>query len=147
MLAVSALIKNKGNISTTSPEATVLDALRTLSERNVGVVPVVDASGKLTGIFGERDYARRVVLLGRTEKDTRIKDVMTKNVVTVNADVHIEECMKIVVSKGFRHLPVLEDDELIGIVSTTDLLAEVIRSREKQIGNLQSLLSGAGEIT
>ncbi len=147
MLAVSALIKSKGHIWSTSPEATVLDALRTLSERNVGVVPVVDASGKLIGIFGERDYARRVVLVGKTEKDTQIKDVMTKNVVTVNADVHIEECMKIVVSKGFRHLPVLEDGDLIGIVSTTDLLAEVIRSREKQIGSLQSLLSGASEIT
>ena len=147
MLTVSTLLKSKGNVWTISPDSTVLESLHILAERDIGVVPVVDDSGQLVGIFGERDYARRIVLFGRTEKDTKVSDVMTKNVTTVNTDEHIEECMKIVVDKGFRHLPVIEDGELIGIVSANDLLAEVIRSREKEIGSLQNLLSGAGEIT
>ena len=131
-----------------SPENTVLDALHILAERNIGIVPVLeDKSGRLVGIFSERDYARRIVLYGRNSKDTLISDVMTKDVTTVDPEMHIEDCMKIVVTKGFRHLPVVEDGELLGIVSANDLLAEVIRSREKEIGDLQSLLSGAGEIT
>ncbi len=147
MFPVSTLIRNRGQVWTVSSENTVLDALHVLAERNIGIVPVVDPkSGQLIGVFSERDYARRVILFGRTSKDTLISDVMTKNVVTVGPDDHIEDCMVIVVKKGFRHLPVVEDDELLGIVSANDLLAEVIRSREKEIGNLQSLLSGAGEI-
>ncbi len=146
MLTISSLLKSRGSIWTVAPDTTVLDALHILAERNIGVLPVVE-DGKLVGIFSERDYARRVILLGRASKDTQISQVMTKNVVTVNPDDNIEDCMKIVVNKGFRHLPVVEDDELVGVISANDLLAEVIRSREMQIGSLESLLSGAGEIT
>ena len=146
MLTISSLLKSRGPIWTVAPDNTVLDALHILAERNIGIVPVVE-NGKLVGIFSERDYARRVILLGRTSKDTQIHQVMTENVVTVKPDDNIEDCMKIVVSKGFRHLPVIEDEELVGVISANDLLAEVIRSREMQIGNLESLLTGAGEIT
>ena len=146
MLTISSLLKSRGSIWTVAPDNTVLDALHILAERNIGVVPVVE-DGKLVGIFSERDYARRVILLGRTSKDTQVSQVMTENVVTVNPDDNIEDCMKIVVNKGFRHLPVVEDDELVGVISANDLLAEVIRSREMQIGSLESLLTGAGEIT
>jgi CBS domain-containing protein len=146
MLTISSLLKSRGSIWTVAPDNTVLDALHILAERNIGVVPVVE-DGKLVGIFSERDYARRVILLGRTSKDTQVSQVMTENVVTVNPDDNIEDCMKIVVNKGFRHLPVVEGDELIGVISANDLLAEVIRSREMHIGSLESLLTGAGEIT
>ncbi len=129
-----------------TPENTVLDALHVLAERNIGVVPVI-SDGVLVGIFSERDYARRVILRGLTSKDTQIEEVMTKNVQTVEPDDNIEDCMKIVVSKGFRHLPIVEDGELIGVVSANDLLAEVIRSKEMQMANLENLLSGAGEVT
>ncbi len=129
-----------------TPENTVLEALRVLAERNIGVVPVI-SDGVLVGIFSERDYARRVILRGLTSKDTQIAEVMTKNVQTVGPDDNIEDCMKIVVSKGFRHLPIVEDGELIGVVSANDLLAEVIRSKEMQMANLENLLSGAGEVT
>jgi CBS domain-containing protein len=146
MLTISSLLKSRGSIWTVAPDNTVLDALHILAERNIGVVPVVE-DGKLVGIFSERDYARRVILLGRTSKDTQVSQVMTENVVTVNPDDNIEDCMKIVVNKGFRHLPVVEDEELVGVISANDLLAEVIRSREMHIGSLESLLTGAGEIT
>ena len=146
MKTISSLIKSRGMVWTVAPDDTVLDALHVLAERNIGVVPVV-SEGELVGIFSERDYARRVILQGLTSKDTLIEHVMTGNVYTVGPDDNIEDCMKIVVSKGFRHLPIVEDGELIGVVSANDLLAEVIRSREMQMANLENLLSGAGEIT
>ena len=146
MKTISSLVKSRGMVWTVAPDDTVLDALHVLAERNIGVVPVV-SEGELVGIFSERDYARRVILQGLTSKDTLIEHVMTGNVYTVSPDDNIEDCMKIVVSKGFRHLPIVEDGELIGVVSANDLLAEVIRSRELQMANLENLLSGAGEIT
>ena len=146
MLTISSLIRSKGVVWTVSPNSTVLDALHVLAEKDVGVLPVV-AENQLIGIFSERDYARRVILLGRASKDTLISQVMTKDVQTVKPDDNIEDCMKIVVSKGFRHLPVVENGELLGVVSANDLLAEVIRSREIEIDNLENLLSGAGEVT
>ncbi len=147
MIAISSLIRSRGQVWTIAPESSVFDALHLLAERNIGVLPVVDAEGALVGIFSERDYARRVILMGRTSKDTPIADVMTSNVYTVGPDDIIDDCMKIVVERGFRHLPVVEDDTLIGVVSANDLLAEVIRSREQKIGSLENLLTGAGEIT
>ena len=147
MKTVSSLLKSRGTVWAVAPDDTVLDALHVLAERNIGVVPVVSDEGDLVGIFSERDYARRVVLRGLTSKDTTIDKVMTSEVLTVDSEENIEECMNIVVSKGFRHLPIIEEGELIGIVSTTDLLGEVIRSREFQMANLENLLSGAGEIT
>lgn len=146
MKTISSLVKSRGMVWTVAPDDTVLDALHVLAERNIGVVPVV-SEGELVGIFSERDYARRVILQGLTSKDTLIEHVMTADVYTVSPDDNIEDCMKIVVSKGFRHLPIVEDGELIGVVSANDLLAEVIRSRELQMANLENLLSGAGEIT
>ncbi len=147
MITISSLIRSRGLIWTISPQQTVLEALYLLAEKDIGVLPVVNDDGVLVGIFSERDYARRIVLLGKTSKDTQISDVMTEKVQTVSPDDPIEDCMQIVVDKGFRHLPVVEDDTLIGVVSANDLLAEVIRSREKEIGTLENLLTGAGEVT
>ncbi len=147
MIKISSLVRSGGSVWTVTPNHTVLDALHLLAERDIGVLPVVNDEGVLVGIFSERDYARRVILLGRASKDTLISKVMTQNVETVGPDDSVEDCMKIVVEKGFRHLPVIEDDELIGVVSANDLLAEVIRAREKQIGSLENLISGRGEVT
>lgn len=147
MIKISSLVRSGGSVWTVTPNHTVLDALHLLAERDIGVLPVVNDEGILVGIFSERDYARRVILLGRASKDTLISKVMTQNVETVGPDDSVEDCMKIVVDKGFRHLPVIEDDELIGVVSANDLLAEVIRAREKQIGSLENLISGRGEVT
>lgn len=135
MLPISSLLQAGSEVWTISPEKTVFDALKILAERNIGVVPVVK-SGELIGIFSERDFARRVGLLERNAKETQISDVMTENVITVHPDDSIDECMKIVVSKGFRHLPVVKDGEVIAIVSANDLLDQVIQSQEKEIGSL-----------
>lgn len=148
MLPIKTLLKPGGATSvwTVEPSDTVLHALRIFAERDIGIVPVVNA-GELVGIFSERDYARRVILLGRTSAKTKIAEVMTENVKTADVEDGVEDCMKIVVENGFRHLPILEDDELVGVVSANDLLAEVIRSREFKIGQLESFISGKGEIT
>jgi len=147
MNKISSLLRSKGTVWTASPQQTVLDALHLLAEHDVGVLPIVDHHGSLVGIFSERDYARRVILLGRTSKDTLLSEVMTDRVQTVGPEDSVEDCMQIVVEKGFRHLPVVEKETLIGVISATDLLAQVIRTREKQIGTLESLLTGAGEVT
>ncbi len=147
MITISSLIRPGGSVWTVTPDNSVLDALHLLAERDIGVLPVVDEAGNLIGIFSERDYARRVILLGRTSKETLISQVMTENVQTVGPEDSVEDCMQIVVEKGFRHLPVVEANELIGVVSANDLLAQVIRSREKHIGTLENLLIGAGEVT
>ena len=135
MLPISSLLQGGAAVWTVSPDNTVFDALKILAEKNIGLVPVVQ-SGKLIGIFSERDFARRVGLLERKPRETPISEVMTENVVTVNPDDSIDDCMKIVVSKGFRHLPVIRDGELIAIVSANDLLAQVIQSQEEEIGSL-----------
>ena len=103
MLPISALIRGGSTVWTVSPDDTVLDALNILAERNIGVVPVVH-SGNLVGIFSERDYTRRVGLLGRSAKTTLISEVMTENVQTVNPDESIDECMQIVVSLSLIHI-------------------------------------------
>lgn len=135
MLPISSLLQAGTAVWTISPDSSVFDALKILAERNIGIVPVVK-SGKLIGIFSERDFARRVGLLERNSRETAISEVMTENVVTVRPDDSIDDCMKIVVAKGFRHLPVVRDGELIAIVSASDLLAQVIRSQEEEIGSL-----------
>ena len=143
MLPISSLIQSDADVWTVTPEHTVFEALKILAEKNIGVVPVV-ASGKLVGIFSERDYARRVILMGRRSMETKIAEVMTKDVKTVSPDDGIEVCMKIVVEHGFRHLPIVSDGELVGVVSANDLLAEVIRTQESEIGTLIDFIGAGG---
>ena len=147
MIPVSVLIDSKGsNVWTITPDTTVYRALEILAERNIGVLPVVEHES-LVGIFSERDYARRVILYGRNSKETPVSEVMTADVKTASPDDSVEQCMKIVVENGFRHLPIVQNGNLAGIISSTDLLAEVIRSREMEIGQLENLITGTGEIT
>lgn len=147
MITVATLLQSKGSsVWTVEPAQTVYEALQVLAERNIGVVPVVE-DGRLVGIFSERDYARRVVLYGRNSRDTQIAEVMTANVQTASPDDTIQQCMQVVVNGGFRHLPVVEEGSLVGVISSTDLLAEMIRDQERQIGNLESFISSSGEVT
>ena len=147
MTTAGTFLKSKGaSVWTVKPTQSVFEALQILSERNIGVVPVVE-DHELVGILSERDYARKVALFGRTSKDTLVSEIMTPEVETASSEDSIEDCMRTVVEKGFRHLPILEDGILIGIISSTDLLAEVIRNREREIDKLENLITGSGEIT
>ncbi len=124
---------------TISPDATVLDALRLLADAGVGALLVME-NGKLAGIISERDYARKVMLLGKSSKDTLVRDIMTANVLCVRPNTTNEECMALMSAKNIRHLPVLEKDQVIGMLSMRDLVADIISEREYTIRQLESYI-------
>lgn len=123
-------------------EETVLDALRLMAEKNIGAVLVVD-NGVLTGIFSERDYARKVILKGRHSDGTKVAEVMTPNVITIEPDQQLDECMVIMSDRHIRHLPVMDKGELIGIISINDVVTAIIRDQKTRIDSLESYISGS----
>ena len=125
-----------------SSDKTVLDALRLMAEKNIGAVLVID-EGVLTGIFSERDYARKVILKDRHSDGTLIADVMTANVITIGPDQSIEECMQIMSDKHIRHLPVMDQEGLIGIISINDVVSAIIVDQKTRIDSLESYISGS----
>lgn len=143
METVGSILANKGKtIWSVAPDTTVYDALAILADKDVGALPVV-SQGKLVGIFSERDYARKVALLGRSSREMRVHEIMTATVVTVTPDNSIEECMQIVTSHRVRHLPVLVEDRLVGIVSIGDLVNAIISSQKETIQHLSNYITGA----
>jgi CBS domain-containing protein len=123
-------------VVSTTPEATVLSALQTMADKNVGFLVVLER-GKLIGVVSERDYARKVVLEGKASKDTPVRAIMTEKVVSVTVDQTVPQCMALMDKGGFRHLPVLEGDKVIGVLSSRDLLKEVVSHHEHLIRDLE----------
>ena len=143
MTTVRQLLQMKGHdLWTISPKATVLDALKEMAERNVGALLVVEGD-QLVGIFSERDYARYVVLEGRTAEDTRVSEIMTPRVVYVRPEQTLEDCMALMTDKHIRHLPVLDTDRLVGIISIGDVVKEIISDQEFTIRNLENYITGS----
>lgn len=134
--------KTIDSIWSVGPESTVFEALEILKNKNIGAVLVLEA-GKMVGIFSERDYARKGILMGRASKDTLIKDVMTQKVITVDVEQKIEECMEIMSEKHIRHLPVMKEEKLIGIISINDIVNAIIREQKAHIKSLESYISGS----
>lgn len=122
-----------------TPEATVFDALKLMSEAGIGAVLVMQ-NGRLAGIMSERDYARKVALEGRDSRVTTVADIMTADVLCVSPETSTEECMGIMVNKRIRHLPVVKDGEVIGMISIRDLMADIIEEREVIIKQLESYI-------
>lgn len=123
-------------IHAVGPEASVFEALSLMAERNIGAVMVFDG-GKVVGVLTERDYARKGVLAGRLSKETPVRELMTADVVFATPEKTIEDCMAIMTSGDFRHLPVIEGDRLIGIVSMRDLVREIIDYQRHTIEDLR----------
>ncbi|HSN61339.1 MAG TPA: CBS domain-containing protein [Ferruginibacter sp.] len=141
MLSVAGILKNKKNeMYSVTSNTTVYDAIKLMSEKNIGAVPVVD-NDILSGIFSERDYARKIVLLNRRSQDTLIKDIMTVTVLTVSPNDTIDHCMGIMSSKKIRHLPVLQDNKMIGIISIGDVVTAIIESQKETINHLQNYIT------
>jgi len=113
--------KKSSTVWSIGPNAMVFDAIRIMDEKNVGALPVVD-DGRLIGIVSERDYTRKVILKGKSSKETPVNEIMTKQLVTVNPRDRVTECMRIITEKRVRHLPVLEGTELVGILSIGDVV-------------------------
>ena len=139
---VGTLLRNKsGEVWSLDPSASVYDAIRLMAEKSVGALLVM-RDGKLVGIISERDYARKVVLQGRNSHDTPIADIMSSPVLTVTPAHTIEECMRIVTEQRFRHLPVIDGDRVVGIVSIGDLVNWVLTEQQETIRHLEAWISG-----
>ncbi len=142
MASVKQLLDSKGNeLYTIAPDATVFSALELMAEKNIGALPVVQ-DGKLVGIFSERDYARKVILAGKSSRNTQIKDLMTAKVFCVLSTDSVDKCMLLMRDKHIRHLPVLEDGKIAGILTMRDIVKVLILEKENTIKDLQSYISG-----
>jgi CBS domain-containing protein len=142
MYTVRQLLQVKGNhVWSISPSATVYEALELMARNNIGALLVLEGD-KLVGIFTERDYARKVVLQGRSSRTTRIAELMTRDVLYIGPDDTIENCMALMTDKRTRHLPVIEDGKLIGIISIGDVVKEIISDREFTIHELERYITG-----
>jgi CBS domain-containing protein len=122
-------------------DSTVYDALVKMSKKGIGALVVLD-HGKVAGIFSERDYARKVVLYGKSSKESNVSELMTKEITFVRPDTTIEDCMTLLSKKHIRHLPVLEGDELVGVITIRDVLKKVIEDQQLTIQNLEDYIYG-----
>ena len=142
MKTVSMLLQSKGDDAwSVSPGTTVYDALVLMAEKNVGALLVVEG-GRLVGIFSERDYARKVILQGKSSRHTSVGEIMTSRVVYVRPEQTIEECMALMTDKRIRHLPVLEGDRVIGVISIGDVVKAIISEQEFMIEQLENYIAG-----
>ncbi len=140
MKNVAQLLEGKGReVHTIGPEARVIDALKLMAEKDVGALIVTEGS-KPAGIISERDYARKVILHGKSSHDIAVREIMTSKLVTVQPRQTVEECMALMTSKRIRHLPVIEGERLVGVLSIGDLVKEVIAEQEATIKQLESYI-------
>ncbi len=139
---VSSILSRKGDwVITIEPSATVFDTISRMVEHNVGAICVTER-GRLQGIFTERDYLRRIILQGRASKDTRVEEAMTKDVICATPDHTADECMAMMTEKKCRHLPVLRDGQLAGIVSLGDCVKVILETTEDRVRNLEHFITG-----
>lgn len=137
---ISSILRTKGQaIWSIAPEATVYDAIALMAEKGIGAVLVISGD-RLDGIVSERDYARKVILQGRSSKDTRVEEIMTRDLVTVTHEDTVAECMRIMTDHRIRHLPVLSRGKLVGIVSIGDLVNAVIADQAHTIDQLHTYI-------
>ena len=142
MNSVRDLLQTKGNkVWTIDPHASAYAALELMAQANVGALVVTD-NNQVVGIFSERDYARKVILLGRASKTTSVSELMTRNVLYVGRDATIENCMALMTNKRLRHLPVLDNGKLIGMVSIGDVVKAIISDHEITIRELERYITG-----
>jgi CBS domain-containing protein len=140
---VSNILRTKSNIIlSVTPDTIVYDAIELMCDKNVSAVVVME-NEKLAGIFTERDYARKLILQGKASKETLIGEVMTVDLVTVTPSTLVEDCMRLMTGKFIRHLPVLEGNKLVGIISIGDVVKSVIEDQKFIIENMEHFISGS----
>ena len=141
---VQQLLVEKGtHVSTVAPDASVYEALERMAADDIGAL-VVGTGGRLAGMLSERDYARKVILVGRASRDTLVRDVMTEEVITVGPADTVSRCMQIMTDHRVRHLPVMDGGELVGLVSIGDLVKTIIADQAFEIEQLQGYIAGTG---
>jgi IMP dehydrogenase len=140
MKKVSNILKRKGNnVITITPDITVLDALKQMAEKNIGSIVVVE-DGEYIGLLTERDYARKVILKGKSSTSTFVKEIMTTGLPRITPDNSVDTCMQIMSENNIRYLPVFENDQLAGIISINDVIKETILTQEEMIAHLQNYI-------
>jgi CBS domain-containing protein len=143
-ITVSQVIRKKGNgFHAIGPEATAYDALEIMAEKNIGALLVVE-NGRLAGVFSERDYARKVILKGKSSKETTVRELMSSPAITVDLQQSLWECMVLMSKSNIRHLPVMDTDVLMGVVSIGDVVNAIISSQESTIEELEEYIAGTG---
>lgn len=142
MKLVNHLLDTKGrNIVSISPDASVFDAIKQMADLAVGSLLVMD-KGKLLGILTERDYARKVILKGRSSENTKVTEIMTSEVLTTSGAETVNQCMELMTERRIRHLPVVENGEVVGIISIGDLVQAIISDQQEEIEQLGHYISG-----
>lgn len=141
MRSVRHLLESKApEVFAIGPDAPVIDAIRLMAEKRIGAVVVMEG-GRLAGILSERDYARKIVLQGRSSANTPVRDIMTAEVVTVGLQDNIDHCMQIVTERRIRHLPVVEAGAVLGVISIGDMVKAVIEDQQLQLDQLQRYIA------
>jgi signal-transduction protein with cAMP-binding, CBS, and nucleotidyltransferase domain len=144
MKIVQDILRTKGNAAwSIHPDSTVHDALKLMAERNIGALLVMEED-HISGIFSERDYARKVILAGRSSLTTTVKEIMTEQVIFVRPEQSIEECMALMTQAHVRHLPVMEGSKLRGVISIGDVVKEIIADQDLEIQQLENYILGRG---
>ena len=144
MASVRDMIRKKGSdVYTISPEATVYEALTAMADHNTGALLVMRGD-QMAGILSERDCVRKVDLSGKNSRETKVDEIMTSDVITVSCDQPLEECMSLMLEKGIRHLPVYEEQKLVGFVSVRDVLREMIEMQQIMLHELERYITGGG---
>ena len=139
---VSSILRDKGHhVWSVSPDESVFQAISVMADKRIGALVVI-AGETLVGIMSERDYARKVVLQGKSSKDTPVRDIMTSQVVSVSPNHTVDDCMRIVTAKGIRHLPVVQGEKVVGVVSIGDLVRRVISTQGETIQYLKEYIVG-----
>src|SRR5881409_993634 len=142
MKTVTQLLRGKGpGVLSVSPATPVFEALQVMAEKNVGALLVVEGE-KLVGIFSERDYARKVILKGKASKETPVREIMSSHVLYIRPEQTIEDCMALMTDKRVRHLPVMEAEKLIGVISIGDVVKALIDEQQFIIEQLQNYITG-----
>jgi CBS domain-containing protein len=145
MRFISEVLRRKGHdVASVRPDQTVYEMLELMTQRNIGAVVVLEGGGehaRLVGICTERDYARSVVLLGRSSKDTLVREIMTPDPIVVSPSSRVRECMAIMTERRVRHLPVVKDGQLVGLISIGDAVKTIMDEQEALIADLESYIS------
>lgn len=138
----SVLVHKSSELWSIAPEATVFEAIKLMAEKNIGSLLVL-SGGKLVGVFTERDYTRKIALQGKTSKETRVREIIPHQVITVTPDDSVEDCMRLMTGNRVRHLPVVEGANVVGIISIGDLVNWIISTQNAHIEQMEQYISGS----
>lgn len=143
MTTVRQILEAKGSqVWSVSPDATVFDAIKVMADKNVGALVVLEG-GQMKGIISERDYARKVILKGKSSKEMAVREIMTKDVLMIRTEQPIDECMAFMTERRIRHLPVLDHEKLVGMISIGDVVKAIISEQEFMIKQLENYITGS----